>query len=490
LVRSYEDLHGGIGRAVFFRSERYRSRSVVGSLSAHLEVANVAVRLRDLSMSGLSFVAAEDSLGLDLGDVVELSLRLEEVEAFRGRVEVVRTERGQRGTMVGVRLVNGFIDIPKLRELHRSLEFRRNVAAAPKLLEAVPEDYRRTCADIAFFLTHWRQILDEREAELRAGDASHLEDELSAIALEVEPILRKEWRRLRMAANETVRPVYASPASTHAARLFTNRVITPHIKPAPIWWRSYAKPLGYPGDFQIMNYIYGEPPRGATLFGTVFHQLGLEERLASGIPGRMAVIRGRIEELVAECESRSHDVVRIASLAAGPAREVEEFLKGYTGGARIHWTLIDQDDRALSFANERVLRAAARHDGRMEVTCLYASFRQLISDPTVLARVEPQDMIYSAGFFDYLNKESAQNVIRNAYELLCPGGRLFFGNAMPAPDALWALDFVINWFVVLRTQEEMDALARETCSGATSAVFIDQEEEPVFCFAEIQRLRE
>ena len=41
------------------------------------------------------------------------------------------------------------------------------------------------------------------------------------------------------------------------------------------WWRCYEKPLGYPGDFEVMNYVYTWRHQGETVFGRLLHRIGL-----------------------------------------------------------------------------------------------------------------------------------------------------------------------------------------------------------------------
>jgi hypothetical protein len=66
-----------------------------------------------------------------------------------------------------------------------------------------------------------------------------------------------------------------TPDVLRATKLFTEQVLTPEFMGGPIWNRSYRKPFGYPGDFQMMNYVYEWLPRGATVYEKLLHRLGL-----------------------------------------------------------------------------------------------------------------------------------------------------------------------------------------------------------------------
>ena len=144
-------------------------------------------------------------------------------------------------------------------------------------------------------------------------------------------------------------------------------------------------------------------------------------------------------------ETDGDEPVRISCLASGPAREVEDFLRNYNGERHIQWTLIDQDARALSYANEKLLRAAAGKERRIQVNCLFTSFRQLAG----------QDLIYSAGFFDYLPDKAARQIAALCVDMLRPGGRLLLGNAANERDVHWMPEFVLDWHMHYRDISEL-----------------------------------
>ncbi len=57
---------------------------------------------------------------------------------------------------------------------------------------------------------------------------------------------------------------------------------------------AYAKPLGYPGDFEIMNQVYDWKRVGHGAYEMLLHRIGLE--VAECIKTRMEIVRGIIGE--------------------------------------------------------------------------------------------------------------------------------------------------------------------------------------------------
>ena len=56
--------------------------------------------------------------------------------------------------------------------------------------------------------------------------------------------------------------------------------------------------------------------------------------------------------------SAVRDIVRLASVGAGPARELEEYLSEAEPKVPLVISLVDQDEDALAFASERLRRVA------------------------------------------------------------------------------------------------------------------------------------
>ena len=143
-----------------------------------------------------------------------------------------------------------------------------------------------------------------------------------------------------------------------ATKAITELVLTPEMRLGAIWDRSYAKPIGYPGDFQIMNQVYDWERRGADVYEMLMHRLGLE--VAECIKTRMEVVQERIAEIVCAPNGPATRPARIMSLGCGPAREVELFLKGVCNtDGHADFTLIDQEEDGAALCQREDLSPVA-----------------------------------------------------------------------------------------------------------------------------------
>jgi hypothetical protein len=240
-------------------------------------------------------------------------------------------------------------------------------------------------------------------------------------------------------------------------------LVTPEFMDAPNWRRSYEKPLGYPGDYAIMNYFYSGAAEGDGLFAKMVHRLGNEHPTPNSIPLRMRVLLETIERTASTMNGGRE--VRITSLGCGPAREVAEYLKTHQNGHRVAFTLIDQDEQALSHAYSQIYPLMCEFQDRVRANCLHLSFSQLIRDPAVLEEAKDQDLIYSSGLFDYLPQEACKFLISNLYQRLVSGGLLTICNVLAPTRVFWSPEFILDWSMIYRTKEEMLDMA----SGAPGA---------------------
>jgi SAM-dependent methyltransferase len=199
-----------------------------------------------------------------------------------------------------------------------------------------------------------------------------------------------------------------------------------------------------------------------SLYERFLYWMGRNYTMVRTVPARQRAMGTGIAEAVAA----ERGPKTIVSIACGPALEIQEFVRTMEP-TPIRFVLVDQDDAALSYANDKV-RAAILENPRLgdevEVECLHLSVRQLMKPDTdellaSIARLSEASLIYSAGLFDYLPDNVAQKLLMRLYDLLRAGGRLFIGNLRETPDTTWLLDYVLNWPLVYRTRESMESLA-------------------------------
>lgn len=212
--------------------------------------------------------------------------------------------------------------------------------------------------------------------------------------------------------------------------------------------RSYEKPLGYAGDFKIIDDIYQNQPRTVgfdRLCDNYFQQLAASKSVRE----RKEDFKNFILNFVKE---HTNEDIRLMNLASGSAREIKELLEFDIDKlfSKVTFDCYDFETEAIDYAKgilnnaknvnffqKNAIRLALKKDIKEEVPINY-------------------DLIYSFGLFDYLDIRVATRLIANLKKLLKKSGMIIISNARDKysnPSAGW-MEWVAEWYVVYRSEEE------------------------------------
>lgn len=455
---AYEELKGSSGREVWFRAPRYEARKIFPHLPPRVRVRSSVHKLHDISLGGLAIVcnqAADDVP--EVGEIVPLTIQQSGYTIFESNARVSRRESTVFGSKVAFSIVNGFVEFDKL--LSRNVQAQIAVQSALFSGEAnqlVPKEYRVFCADLLKLLGSYRDLLDANMVLARQFERGF---DLEGAYEACEARLVQNWRSLWRTGNDLVRGLMDEREILEATKAFTEVVVTPELRAGAIWDRSYTKPLGYPGDFEVMNQVYDWERKGVNVYQMLMHRLGLE--VAECIKTRMEVVRANIATVVQD--KGQARAAKILSLGSGPAREIELFLAGSSlKSRRVEFTLIDQETAALKYAVEKTYPHVLNAQSQARVQGLNMSFTDILRGTGALSSLPPQDLIYSVGLIDYLVDRRGAALVKRLYETLVPGGLLIIGNMNETGlSNLWPMEFVTDWSLYYRSDAQMLAWTQD-----------------------------
>ncbi|MDE2184110.1 MAG: class I SAM-dependent methyltransferase [Alphaproteobacteria bacterium] len=416
-----------------------------------MRIASGLYQIQNICLGGVATTTRDTEEEFEVGQTLPITIQQSGIPIFESTASVCRVEKSIFGSKTAFKFVDSFIDFDEL--LNRNL--RAQIATRtpnPKTADLVPHDYRVLCADVLKLLRGYDSIL----APDKSRDFVGRVDDNAAFDACVD-LLIEHWRSLWLTGNDIVRTVMDDHDRREATKEFTELVLTPEMRRGAIWDRSYAKPLGYPGDFEIMNQVYDWNRVGGRAYEMLVHRIGLE--VAECIKTRMEVVLGHVAA-VAERDQNDRPA-RILSLGSGPAREVELYLTSSAAeNGRADFTLIDQERRALRYAHEKTYPSIIRLGGRHSVRALNISFTDVLRGISAMSSLPEQDLIYSVGLLDYLTDRRAAGLAKRLYDMLAPGGMLIIGNMNETPlSNLWPMEFITDWTLYYRDEATMLAWA-------------------------------
>ena len=96
---------------------------------------------------------------------------------------------------------------------------------------------------------------------------------------------------------------------------------------APFIRRALKKPLGYAGDYEMMNMLYRPSQNeGTSLFAKVLNLCAATEVAARANINRISFLGERLRSAVRRVRQEGGTRARICSVGCGPAREIETLL--------------------------------------------------------------------------------------------------------------------------------------------------------------------
>jgi extracellular factor (EF) 3-hydroxypalmitic acid methyl ester biosynthesis protein len=491
---NYPDLAGGQGRDIYFRPDRYQ-RSELGPVGVVVEVRageqQHRCELVDVSQNGVAFDWPA-SVSVEVGAVFnEIAIKFDQHEAYRGgaRVGSIRRESGK--IIVGASFVDTLMnieDVLHLRDVKAwdgGAEARGFGLAESPWRVAGQEHFKVLVSELRLFLEDAQAKFSELESSL-PWHVAHGEHESPARDALVERI-RSEFAVEVVAASNAIDVALrsASPEEHDALREFSRRQVHDLLMMSPWMHRALHKPLGYAGDYEVMNDIYGNSFSGPSLFAKAVSLSFASTLAGEAVRKRKDLIKKRLSDLL-DSPPRGRPI-RILSIAAGPAQEVFELLGEREGLPQpVEVVLFDQEKRALTFSYSRLKRlVGGRFRDRVSLVHLHDSIKRLLRGSSVFAGQGQFDLVYSCGLFDYLQLLTAASLYRSLYALVAPGGTLYVGNMVPQNPSRWLMELHLDWFLVYRERAEMLELARLAVPEAR--IEIQEEETRINPFVALTR---
>lgn len=365
-------------------------------------------------------------------------------------------------------------------------ELDRFVREWQKLYRVLPE-FKEAVTDIEMFLTDLRIWLEQVELGIQSlpkpGRAPLEQTVIKTLSPKIIPLINGLFERFEIIAQKL------EAAARPAHRNYIQRHLHPIVLCAPFAHRAYQKPLGYAGDYEMVNMMARNPQEGASLFAKIFNVWLIQQGSATAHRNRLTYLTKCLE---AETLRAAHGgrKARIFNFACGPAIEVQQFLDYSPLSEQVELTLVDFDSETLAHTEQAIKHIKERFGWRTLVQFQKKNVHQLIKERHKPAAAgDPgkggYDFIYCAGLFDYLTDNACKQIIQIFYQWLAPGGLLVITNVTPLAPNQGSLELILDWHLIYRTV----AQCGELCAGIIpgEAVRIKSDKTGINLFLEARK---
>lgn len=361
-------------------------------------------------------------------------------------------------------------------------EYRAFLGEWQKLYRIRPE-YKLVIADMQTYFTDLRLWLGQLESGLAgvaAANRATLEKEIAGeVAESVIPSMNSLFEQFEAVASQ----IDGEAAAAH--QNYMRRALHPLMLCAPFVSRTFSKPLGYAGDYEVVNMIMRNSPEGQSLFAKVLHTWFVRQPPAVAHRNRISYLVERIAgETLRVSGTGAGREAKIYNAACGPAAEVVKFRTENPLRNRAEFTLLDFNEETLDYA-----KSASGQTGLPPVQCVKRSVHNLLKEGSrrhaTTEGAGQYDLVYCAGLFDYLTDQACQRLLDVMYEWVAPGGLLIATNVEPANPLRHGMEHLLDWPLVYRTAPQLKAV--KPAKSCAEDLRIHSDETGVNVFLEVRR---
>jgi|GEM_PF-823197 len=189
----------------------------------------------------------------------------------------------------------------------------------------------------------------------------------------------------------------------------------------------YRKPLGYAGDYMVMNYIYDyhkERYLGSSSYEMLINNYTCNIPISRSNITRKEFFKREILETI-----ETKDNARIMSVGCGPLRELIELLKEETIIKPFTFKCVDFEKGAIDYVKKALEEIDRERKQFLSIEYFHQNIIDIIKNREIKEKIKEQDLVYCSGVIDYLRDKIAARLVRELFQLLRNRGVLIICNA-------------------------------------------------------------
>jgi extracellular factor (EF) 3-hydroxypalmitic acid methyl ester biosynthesis protein len=353
-----------------------------------------------------------------------------------------------------------------------------------KIYKVLPE-FKVVIADMRSLLSDMQLWMGQIEMEIEAAsngsreahekEAAH---ELAGPAIAAIESLGDRFEYIAGCLENDLRPAHMH---------FTRRNLHSLLMCSPFSHRTFHKPLGYAGDYGMVNMILKNPYEGSSLYAKVVNAWFLNQLPAQAHRNRIKFLKRKLLEEILRAMNQKRPA-RIFNLGCGPAHEIQEFLAESAFSDHARFTLLDFNEETIQYTSRLLQDGIKRFDRRTTIEMRKKTVQQLLKEAMRWAKnptTEQYDFIYCAGLFDYLPDSVCKQLVEVFYQLLAPKGLLLVTNVDATRPFRHKLEFILDWNLIYRTAQELYAFKPD--NAPDEACLIQSDLTSVNVFLEVRK---
>ncbi|EAR21161.1 class I SAM-dependent methyltransferase [Nitrococcus mobilis] len=430
--------------------------------------------LLKLSRTTLIFEVYNPYSIVQLSEVLEdMEIRSGERIVYSGRAVVTNLVNTGLMLIISARLVDAWSDLRGLIGDDRRIQ-QEVVSFIEDWQDShrIRPSYQLSVSRIRSFLTELHRWLEHVDIEGDPADAASNTEEkrelLASLTKPLLPRLSEMFERFEEVAAE----VSDEERTTHSR--YVQRDLHPLLMRAPFVHRAYHKPLGYAGDYEMVNMMLREPQEGPTIYAQLINTLYLDTGPAQAHRNRIDILADWLQERVRKTlEHREQP--RILNIGCGPAIELQQLIRSEPLMAQCRIKLVDFSEQTLAYTKGKLDEASQVNGIRPEIEYSHDSVHKLLKRASQKREEEDYteafDIVYCAGLFDYLSDRVCTRLLSLFCQWSCPDSEILATNVHPSNPTRYWMEYLLEWYLIYRDERQMLKISEDL---GRREVFVDE----------------
>jgi extracellular factor (EF) 3-hydroxypalmitic acid methyl ester biosynthesis protein len=326
---------------------------------------------------------------------------------------------------------------------------------------SILRDYQVVISEMRAYLSDVARWVDQADiaSTLPRDESGRLrEDVFQDVAMPLMLQARTYFDRLEEVAARI------DPEQQSAHRVFAQSAIHPLILRAPFVYRTFAKPLGYAGDYEMVNQMLADARVGANTYFQIINALFLRAAVATAHRNRIDILTERLWNLGLEAARRGQPL-RVLNVGCGPAIEIQRLLAEHPHPECFDFTLMDFSEETLAYTKGRIDEVCAKRGVHAKVELVHESVHNLLKRTSASrTSLGPRfDYVYCAGLFDYLSDKVCARLIQYFASRTLPGGSILVTNVHKNNPEKHSMEHLLEWHLIYRDEDDVRRLVPAEC---------------------------
>lgn len=399
--------------------------------------------------------------------IVQLSEMLHDLTVMRGSRQIYKGRASVTGlvptglmVIVSATLLDTWSDFSGLEIGEKLTEEAERFIQDWENSRSIRESYQVMVSSMSNFLGELSTWLEEAEAGALDNPVKPGEEEENAFLKNVIGPLAEKIGYFFSRFEKEAREVPHEETMTHKA--FARSELHPLILCDPFSHRTFSKPLGYAGDFDMVNMMLHESEEtGTSIYAKIINALTTNVAAAEAHRNRIEILEKVITEEARRVNEEEQRLFTAFNLGCGPAVEVQRFIRNYEAADACSFMLLDFNQVTLDYTKLRIDQAIADSGRKPHISFILKSVDALLREVAEEQEIEGPvpDFVYCAGLFDYFPDHVCRYLVEILYNRVKPGGKLMVTNVHPNNPNRYGMEHLLEWYLVYRNEEDMLMLA-------------------------------